>query len=190
MIRTFFAVDISQSTRERASQAAQKMRVALQGNPTRISWVDPETMHITLRFLGSTDEKDLHRLSAIAKASVEGILPFTVRVGAVDFFPSANRPRVIFCHGESQQLPLIAKNLEERLVKSGFGETDFPHRSHITLGRIKDDRPPMGLAPLLKNLVYDEIPAFVVSEIILYQSETRAGKAVYTPIETFSLSQD
>jgi 2'-5' RNA ligase len=187
MIRTFFAVDIGALTRSSSDQLAGKMRQSLQGSPTRVTWVEPETMHITLRFLGATEEKDLHRLSAIARAAVSGILPFTVRVGAVDFFPSAARPRVIFCHGEAPQLPLIAKNLEERLVKSGFAPADFPHRSHVTLGRIRDDRPPMGLAQQLKNIQHEAIPSFIVSELILYRSDTKASGPVYTPVEKFLL---
>ena len=187
MLRTFFAVDIGETTRASMSQIAARMRQQLQSKPVRVTWVDPRSMHITLRFIGDTDEKDLHRLSAIARAATAGIQPFSVKVGSVDFFPNLKKPRVVFCHGEAPSLHLIANQLEERLVQSGFAPADFPHRSHITLGRLRDDRPPVGIAEQLKSALQETPPAFIVNELILYKSETKPSGPVYTPIETFLL---
>jgi RNA 2',3'-cyclic 3'-phosphodiesterase len=187
MLRTFFAVNIGESTRISLSRTAQHMRQSLQDKPIRVTWVEPKSMHITLRFIGDTEEKDLHRLFAIARAATAGIQAFSVKVGGVDFFPNLKSPRVIFCHGEATSLQLIATQLEERLVQSGFAPDKFPHRSHITLGRLRDDRPPPGVAEQLKTALQEVPSAFIVNEIVLYKSEMKASVPLYTPIEKFLL---
>ena len=59
MIRTFLAVELSEDLRKQIALVQQDLQARLGGESSksvRIAWVQPSSIHLTLRFLGDTDE--------------------------------------------------------------------------------------------------------------------------------------
>ena len=70
-LRAFIAVDISPEIRKELIRIQSELKNSLKGN---ISWVEPENIHLTLRFLGQITDKQLEE---IKKRSAANTIKYT-----------------------------------------------------------------------------------------------------------------
>lgn len=183
-MRTFIAVEIEEWMRAALGRAQEELRAA--GGPVR--WADPQTIHLTLKFLGEVPDAQVTDVVATMRACCAGIAPFAVRAAGVGAFPDARRPRVVVVHVEAPE-PLFELNrrLEDASEELGLGREDRRYVPHLTLGRLKGSK---GVAPLvdrieqMKGRSFGEIE---VSEIVLMMSELGRGGAVHTPLARVEL---
>lgn len=143
----------------------------------RIKWVNPKNIHLTLKFLGDTDEK---LVEPIKKAIEETALrhnKIESTINSVGVFPNLNRPRVIWA-GLSEgfeELKSLARDTENEMARLGFEKERRPFKSHLTLGRVKDGSGLQELTGAIKN--YEFMPQkMTFDRIILFKSTlTRSG---------------
>ncbi len=100
-----------------------------------IKAVEPENLHINLKFLGEISKSQYDEVTKILKTIKER--PFKVKVTGVGFFPSKSFIRVIFLKAEANELNKLQKQLEEKLEKIGFLKEKREFIPHITLARCK-----------------------------------------------------
>lgn len=177
-MRCFLAVAIPDP--QKAALTAGLARLKGQLPPAR--WVRPEGLHITLKFLGEQDEKNL---SALVEA-VETLLaeaPSEVRVSlhGGGFFPSAVRPRVAWLGGEAPGLSAWAEASEEAAASIGVAREDRPFSLHVTLARLERPWPEAACQRFLREVGSWRVDPFVAREVVLYESRLGPGGAVYTP---------
>lgn len=133
-MRLFIAILLPEPIRE--SLVPLYQACVESGLPVR--WVEPEKLHLTLKFLGETPEG---RVPAAEEAMVEAAAtsgPFTLKLAEVGAFPDLKRPRVLWLgFGESERLLSLQAELEGRLAHRGFAQEDRPYHPHLTLGRVK-----------------------------------------------------
>jgi 2'-5' RNA ligase len=134
-VRLFFAVPISETVRGIVSRSIEVFPIA--DPPWK--WIRPENYHITLKFLGETDEELLERLLEIGRETAAATSPFELSFGRFDAFPSISRPRILLFHAESgaARLTQLAGLLEEKLESLGFERERRRFRTHLTLARVK-----------------------------------------------------
>lgn len=114
-----------------------------------VRFLAEEMWHVTLHFLGYTDEADIHELNAIARQCVENIPAFEIALSDLSWGPSDNTPRMIWLNLDvsKEYLDLVRclrvklKTAQKTgrlpqfvLKKEQFGEKIH---SHITLARFK-----------------------------------------------------
>jgi 2'-5' RNA ligase len=178
-IRTFIGVDIGKAIRDRA--------VALQENlaraGTEVKWVEPENLHVTLLFLGEVDEREVPAVCRAVGEGARGQAPFVMSVETAGCFPTPRRPRVLWVGvGEGAQ-PLCALHdaLEERLLELGcYRREERPYTPHITLGRVKSDRPTDALAAALAKQAGWKGGEVSVREVLVLSSKLTPKGPVYT----------
>lgn len=149
-----------------------------------INWSRPGTWHLTLKFLGETDET---RIPAIRKALAAVDFPaFLMQPGTAGAFPDARRPKVLWLGltQGSESCTLLAQSIEDALAGIGIPREKKPFRPHLTLGRVR--RP----GPGDWNTVLDaagaaEWPPFTVTRFILWQSTLAPEGAIHTPLAEF-----
>ena len=131
MVRAFIALELPGEIRDRLKEAQEMLRSC----PARLTFVEPGLIHITLKFLGEVEEKDLPRLTDTLKGV--SFRPFPVTVGAVTV-NNVKRPRTVWCTvsdgGEGKKL---FRQVEEVLVPLGFERESREFTSHATLARVK-----------------------------------------------------
>lgn len=151
-----------------------------------VNWSRPDTWHLTLKFLGETDET---RVPAIRDGLATLRFPrFTLRAGGAGAFPNAQRPKVVWlglAEGADQVSALAG------LVEDGLAAMDVPRerkrfRPHLTLGRMRKPGPG-DWRPLLDAAAAHPWPPFTATEFTLYQSTLAPSGAVHTPLARFSL---
>lgn len=154
----------------------------------KIKWVDPVNIHITMAFLGDTEEKRIKHLSGMLKEKCEGFGEFEYTITGTGVFKSYRDPRVIWAGirdlGKLTQLyNIIASVLKE----NDFEVADSPFRPHLTIGRIKSVTHTQYLKEVLEEYRDVDFQTVPVKEVILFESILRQEGPLYKPLGIFSL---
>jgi RNA 2',3'-cyclic 3'-phosphodiesterase len=157
-------------------------------NGENIKWTNADNIHITLVFLGDTEEEQIRIISNILKESCEGFGKFELMIRGSGVFKSINDPRVIWAGIEPSEK---FKNLNE-LIKSGLKTAGImleerPFKPHLTLGRIKRLKQAINIKELTARYSDVEIQRIAVTEIILFESILLQTGPVYKKIAGFMI---
>lgn len=169
--------------------AAVRQELAEVATPlTSVCWTAAENIHLTLRFIGETDDGRAERFAGtLARVRVE---PFILPVGGVGVFPTRGPAKVLWAgvgNGHTR-LYQLRKQVDEALlaVEAGLAMPGF--HAHFTLGRIGESYDPKELAHFLERHRTLEAPPFRVTEFILMASELTPGRPpVYREVRRFNL---
>ena len=180
--RLFVAVALTDEVR--AALAAHVME-ATDGRPLPGKPVPPANWHITMRFLGATDEVAYQRLLAALAESDLGDA-FSLSFGALGAFPRPPRATVLWLAIEkgSERMAELANLAEQAAQQAGFAPEDRPFHAHLTLSRI---RPHQDVRPLI-----EKVPSFPASlpvdRLVVFRSHLGRGGPRYEELESFELN--
>jgi RNA 2',3'-cyclic 3'-phosphodiesterase len=135
MTRAFIALELSNDIKDQLAIAQQTLR----GCKARLTFVVPELIHITVKFLGEVDDKKLQEvMDALAKVS---FAPYPITTGNVTV-NNKNRPHTVWCTikdmDESERLFVL---IEDALAPLGFACETRRFTPHATIARVKSSDP-------------------------------------------------
>ena len=160
MPRLFVAIDLPTPVKNRLAPLCFGLPGA--------RWVEPEQLHLTLRFIGDVDAMVFQDVRE-ALAEVRSEL-FPLRLEGVGFFPPRGKPRVVWVGiSKNEQLLLLRKRVESVLVRTGLEPEGRKFSPHITLARLKNT-PPSKVGAFLSHHGLFITEDFSVSEFLLYSS--------------------
>ena len=181
--RGFIAVDVPQSPRLEALAADLRKASA------SLKVVRTDQLHLTLKFLGDTEEGLVTEVTTALREATEGIPPLEIRIRGTGAFPSLGRMNVIWVGTEgAQPLARIAERVEESLEALGFPREHRPWKAHATLARVKGHR---DLDPVRQILEAHRDEAFGttrVDAVHLKKSVLKPEGAAYSIVETVPLT--
>src|SRR5262249_43289479 len=148
-------------------------------------WVAPESIHITLRFLGEVPEKRIDDIDAELKGLTWK--PFTITVRGVGFFPGTRSPRVLWAGLEAPTMEGLAEQLDTRMERLGFEKEKRAFRAHITLARAKNNRIDSSLVSGAAKFEEHDFGSFTVDRVFLFKSTLKPSGAVYEKLKEFVL---
>jgi len=187
-MRTFIAIGLPQEIKDALACLQNKLKQS----GADIRWVEPQNIHLTLKFLGERDDKKLEKIKQILEEVAKNISPFRIRLFSLGAFPKINFPKVIWVgidKGDNETIE-IAKELEERIAQLGIPKEDRPFSSHITIGRMKS---PLNRERLIQNLqelensLGEQNLEFVVTKITLFKSTLTPKGPIYEVLKETSL---
>lgn len=186
MIRSFVAIELTQETRDKLVIIQEQIKQS----QAKVRWVNPDGIHLTLKFLGNIHPAQVDKIAETAARAVENEPPLTLRPSGLGAFPSRRKPRVIWVgmEGEVQRLTRIQARVENALEPLGFVREKRAFRPHLTIGRVKDHRRIQALIDAMAELKISEFDSFDVTEIILYKSNLRPTGAIYTKLHRMPLA--
>lgn len=190
-MRTFIAIELSKETKDWIAH----LQGQLKNSGADVKWVEPENIHLTLKFLGEIDNKQLSNIIKVLQDSNQNRNSFYIRLSSLGAFPKINFPRVIWIgidkgEAESKQ---IATDLEEELAKIGIPkEEKRPFSCHITLGRLRSVLNRDRLIKDLDNLANNFTPPapgteFLVTKITLFKSTLTPRGPIYEILKEIPL---
>ena len=139
-MRLFVAINLAASERRRVHRALKTVRAA--GFPVR--WLEPETYHLTLKFLGSMDPRRVEKLAEVQDRVTSGNAPFELEVRGVGAFPTIRRPVVVWVGVDpSPALRCLKQDLEWGLAELGLERETRAFHPHLTVGRADDSKGPV-----------------------------------------------
>ncbi len=180
MIRSFIALDLPREARG----ALGELQTRLKGARAPVSWVKPDNVHLTLKFLGSMPEDALPGIMIALEQVASQTEPFSLRPEGCGAFPSMKRIRVVWVGlaGSQNALLDLQRRTEDAIAALGLPREERPFKPHLTLGRIRDGRHLEGLQDGLLNSRAFVAEAFDVTEMVLYKSGLRPEGVHYTPL--------
>ncbi len=182
-MRLFVALDLSGEIRANVARLIERLRPA----GREMKWVNPDSMHLTLKFLGHQPETKLEEIStALAVVPVSG--PVSLDFRGLGFFPNERRPRVFWVGVEAPEaLARLAQAIEQALAPLGIAAENRPFSPHLTLARLKEPRPMPRLIEELARLDTRAFGQMTATEFVLFESRLRPAGAQYTPLRMFPL---
>ncbi|MEE9181973.1 MAG: RNA 2',3'-cyclic phosphodiesterase [candidate division NC10 bacterium] len=186
-MRLFIAINVDPSLKPLLAEIQGKLK------PTRspVSWVKPENLHFTLKFLGEITEGRLPGLREAFRCSLAGIRPFPLSFAGLGTFPPKGRPRVVWVGVEegSEEMEKLRGRIDEALLPLGFPREDRPFRAHLTLGRVKSVGRLDPLLEFLRRGEVGQVGRMEVRCVDLMQSQLHPAGAIYTLVETVQMTE-
>lgn len=185
-IRTFLAVELDEAVRS----AIVDLQEELAAVGTEVKWTEPENLHVTLLFLGEVEDREVHRVCRIAETTAAGHAPFRMAVEQIGCFPHERRPRVLWVGigAGTQELVALHDALEPPLMELGYRREERRYTPHITLGRVKSDRPVESLQRALARRTAWQGGEMMVQEVAVLSSELTPEGPLYTVLSRARLA--
>jgi len=183
-VRAFLAIRLPPGVQERVV----RLKHRLEETGAAVRWARDESLHLTLKFLGSVSSDRLDDLRTAVGQSVGAVPSFTARVAGLGVFPRPDRPRIVWVGVEAPPLKDLAAAVDMATAELGFQPEDRPFRGHVSLGRIKERRGWSRLAAALREHGEADFGTFEIREITACRSELQRGGSVYSDIWTVPLS--
>ena len=179
-LRTFIAVPINLENHFLAARAELMERLSNE----RISWVDPERYHITIRFLGDTPPDLLESIRISMRTSIRVPHKDMLEMGAVGSFGPMKKPRVVWLgFKDSTKFDLLREEVDKALAACGIPGTDQAFRAHLTLGRIRGLKDVKGYYRVIDSMKDRFRGEILVDRLVFYKSELSSQGPLYTPLE-------
>jgi 2'-5' RNA ligase len=194
-MRLFVALDIDDNIRDRLSRFVEGVR----GFSPEARWVRPESLHVTLKFIGEKTEPEVERIKrALQTIVADG---FEMNFCGYGFFPGARAARVFWVGIEAgDQLTALAATVDKTLAQLDIPKEEHAFSPHLTLARRgggsgsphkqKGDFPNRGFEKLQEKLAALPAPKFgtlTAREFFLYQSKLSPKGSTYAKLAGFPL---
>ena len=186
-LRTFLAVPLDTALRRRATA----VMTALQAVPGEVKWVDSPNLHLTLKFLGEVETRDIPDVCRVAGQAVADLAPFTFEVHGVGAFPNLQRPRTFWLGAREghEAMVTLAERLDTALQTLGFRRESRRFEPHLTIGRLRQGgRTSPELVAELQQRSDLAIGSMKVSEVIVYSSDLRPSGPIYDVLARLPLA--
>jgi len=183
-VRLFTAIELDDAVREGAGAMVAELEKRVgQGAPrARVTWVPPDRMHLTVRFIGEVADAVCERILNALREPLP-MKPFTIQFDRLGAFPAKGPLRVLWMGvGQGQDAVVTTESLlSDRLLALGISREDRPFSPHLTLARVRE---PAGLKA---SALFDGLspPRGVtrVDAITLFQSKLSPKGPTYVVLE-------
>ena len=167
MMRLFIAMPLGAEVEQKLGEIINECRQ----HGGSVKWVKPENIHLTIRFLGDTDEGILDKLKQLLDAVATEFSPVETTIDRLGAFPNLQRPRVIWTSvsSETETLAKLAGQVELRVRKLRFEAEKKPFKAHLTLGRIRIPQGLVNLLAFLEEYALEPIPVRF-DRLVLFKS--------------------
>ncbi len=177
MFRGFIAVEVA------SSRKLEEFSRTVKATDAPLKMINLEIIHVTLKFLGDTDEKIIPEIESVMKDAASGISPFTVKIKGTGAFPNLNRLSVIWAGMEgAESLGQIAEKLNKGLEPLGFKPERKKFSPHVTVARVKGGRNKDKLVEAIQNYQDEEFAEVEVNRIILKKSVLTPQGPIYSDV--------
>jgi 2'-5' RNA ligase len=193
VIRAFLAVELSQELQAGLATVQQELKHRIEPElkrDMRISWTQPASIHLTLKFLGDMDEQVIDPLLVVVEQAIGSQIAVNVPLERLGAFPRPQSPRVLWVGplenwdrgAEAKRIAEIHGAIEQACEGLRFLRETKPFSPHLTLARIRVGERQVGAA-LAKGGVLDRplsLGSLAVESVVLMKSELKPTGSVYT----------
>jgi len=185
-VRCFVALNLSSELRSRLAWIQDQLKAAA----AEVSWVNPENIHLTLKFLGEVEEARLPAVRVTVQEALQGEEGVWAMVAGLGAFPPSGPPRVIWAgiRAGGEDLARLQARIEAALERIGFPRESRRFTPHLTLGRMRSSRGSPALLELISSHRGVELGILEAESVELMESRLHPSGAIYTVLESYPLS--
>ena len=190
-VRSFIAIELPDELKLGLTQLEARLKI---GKQPGVKWVDPYSIHLTLKFLGSVAVDRIGEITKAMEVAVQGISPFHLEVKGLGAFPNLRRVQVAWVgvSGEVDSINRLQQRIEANLARLGFALESRPFTPHLTLARFRnwaslEERQRFG--ELIANTRFEAVYSIAVDAINLMRSQLTREGAIYSRISSVELKK-
>ncbi len=188
-VRCFVAIELPDELKQELVELEAQLKT---GNQPWVKWVDPYSIHLTLKFLGNVAVSRLGEITKAMEEATQGIYPFHLEVRDLGVFPNLKRVQVAWVglRGEVDKLGQLQQRVESSLAPLGFAPESRQFTPHLTLARVRnqvslDERQRFG--QLIASTKFEVAHGIEVDALSLMRSQLTREGAIYSRISSVGL---
>ncbi len=180
MVRLFVALELSDRQKTEVGDFQEMAKKYLQG----VRWVKPENIHLTLKFLGETEEKKVEVIKEAIDYACTGFRPFSISYGGAGVFPNERKARVLWVGPKEglESLGDLAGNLEEKMAAVGYKKEKRSFHPHLTIGRLRNPLPENSIKKFLSEGTGFVTSSLIIDRVVLFESNLTRSGPIYKPL--------
>ncbi len=182
MVRAFVAIGLNEEIRQKL--------ISVQGSlpAAGLKLVEPENIHLTLKFLGEVPEEKIVDVTKNLESAVSGVQKFNTRIKGIGVFQSLRNMRVIWAGVDEgrEKIIEIQRKIDSSLKNLGFVLDDSFH-PHATIARVKFVKDKVNLVESIKERTNEDFGLVEVSGIELKQSKLTPQGPIYSTLAEIKL---
>lgn len=191
-IRTFIAIELDDALR----RALANIQAQLQRDRAArlVRWVEPASIHLTLKFLGDVESERLPTLERAIADACAASPPFSLALTGLGAFPNNRRPNVIWvgARGQVGVAVQLAQRIDAACLALGFVPEERPFAPHLTLGRVKRDASISErqlIGAMIDATRVETCGELKIDHVSVMKSELRPSGSVYTRLAAIALTE-
>ncbi|MCS7180662.1 MAG: RNA 2',3'-cyclic phosphodiesterase [bacterium] len=183
-MRVFIGIDLPVDIKENLKEIIDKLKKIKEAKPVKI-----ENLHITLKFLGEVEEKNIDKIKGKLEICAKEFESFDVEIKGIGVFPSEKKIRVMWVGTEDWgYLKKLNSKIEEAMSDFGF-EKEKEFVSHVTIARFKSVPNLNFIKEIFEKYNEFLFGKFKVDFFHLYESKLMLEGPIYNIIAKFKLRQ-
>ena len=178
-VRTFLGIDVGEEIRDHLVSLQEEFAI----EAPDVKWVERENLHITLLFLGDVDQRETIDICRAAQKAVAEMPSFAMTIEGAGCFPNPRRPRTLWVGvGKgAKEVTAVHDAIETPLLDLGcYRREARAYTPHVTLGRVRGERPGDALAKAIQKHKTWSAGEFVMDEVQVMSSDLTPDGPVYT----------
>lgn len=190
-LRTFIAIELDETVRDGLSRVQAKFKK--QAPDGSVKWVNPEAIHLTLKFLGDTPVTKISKVADALASACQEIGVFDLSFEGRGCFPNIRRPRVIWVAVRDlsgSSLARLQAAVEQHVAPLGFPTEERAFSPHLTLGRVArgaNSQVEAAIGQMVDKSVVEQIAMQRVTAVHLIKSDLRPTGPIYNQLATVGL---
>ena len=180
--RGFIAVEIP------AAPSIIEFEQAISKTNADVKLVEPKNIHLTLKFLGDTQDNQIEAIEQIIRESVHDIAPFPLTLKGTGVFPNEKYLKVIWIGiMNGDYLATIAQSIDEKLAPLGFKKEQRGYSAHLTIGRVRTAKNKDQLLTVVNKFREQEFLQQEIRVVTLKKSDLTPTGPIYTTLREIPL---
>ena len=185
MLRLFVALHFP----ETILQSLRELITDLKAQSPEVGWVRPESIHLTLKFLGDTLQESIPAIIGGLELALMDAKACEISVRGCGGFPNLRKPRVLWAGIEhASPISSMAEVINLELARLGIEKDTKRFSPHVTLGRIKKPGEYSRLGKYMENLNFFT-ESVILRQVALVRSTLTSGGPIYENVKTFELEK-
>ena len=187
-MRCFIAIDIDEQIRRAIADLQNELRSKVDIRKSDVKWVNPENIHLTLKFLGEIKDEQIMDVCNITGDVAGRHNGFELDVGSVGCFGGKSARVLWVGTGQGcEKLLQLQQDLEQQLDSAGWPREARKFSAHLTLCRIRNARAGVKLAQLARDYKDFNLGTMPADSVSVYQSQLTPQGPIYTVLGNYKL---
>ena len=187
-MRCFIAIDIDEQIRKALANLQNELRSKVDIRKGDVKWVNPENIHLTLKFLGEIKDEQIMDVCNITGDVAGRHKSFELDIESVGWFGGKSARVLWVGTGQScDKLLQLQEDLEQQLDSAGWPRDARKFSGHLTLCRIRNTKAGIKLARITEEYKDYKLGTIPVDSVCVFESRLTPQGPIYTVLGNYQL---
>jgi 2'-5' RNA ligase len=189
-MRCFIAIEIPEEIQAELANLQKELAGQVDVHKGDVKWVESESIHLTLKFLGEVPDKQIVEVCNIVKEVASRYQEFDFAVREAGSF-GGRSARVLWVGAglDCPELSELQQDLEDEMADAGWPKEGRQFSGHLTLCRIRNSKAGEKLGGLIERYKDYDLGLVHADSIVVFESQLTPQGPIYTPLGTYKLQE-